>query len=143
MHSFIRYVFLVPVFLYLPAAFAQEKNKVKQADSSGFSLVADSKIEELMKKRVEINKKTNGKKDGYRIQIHFGAERSEAKNIKSKFLSSHPSIPAYEVYQQPNFKIRVGDFKTKIDAHRSLKEVQKNFPGAFIVEDKIEMMKLD
>jgi hypothetical protein len=42
-------------------------------------------------------------------------------------------------YQQPNFKIRVGDFKTRLEALKFLKEVQGLYSTAFIVKDDVKL----
>ncbi len=110
-------------------------------DTGKVSLVQDRKIEELLAKHVEINAKTPIK--GYRVKIHFGADKNKAKEIKAKFLSQFPDIAAYEKYDQPNFNIRVGDFRTKLEAYRLLKELQQEFPAAFIVQDEIELPELE
>ena len=63
--------------------------------------------------------------------------------MKAKFLSQFPDVAAYEKYDQPNFNIRVGDFRTKLEAYRLLKELQQEFPSAFIVQDEIELPELE
>ena len=42
-----------------------------------------------------------------------------------------------EEYQQPNFVVLVGDFKSKLEAFESLKKIQVEFPNSFIVKEKI------
>ena len=111
------------------------------ADTGKVELVQDHRIKELVARHVEVNSKSNLK--GYRIKIHFGSDKTRAREIKSKFISKFPDVPAYEKYDQPNFNIRVGDFRTKLEAYRLLKEVQLEFPSAFIVQDEIELPKLD
>ena len=72
------------------------------------------------------HKKVNASKmtmPGYRIQIYFGNERINAQEIKSSFLQNHPKIAAYMVYHQPNFKVRVGDFRTRLEAVGFLKKI--------------------
>jgi hypothetical protein len=111
------------------------------ADTGKISLIQDHKIDELVAKHVEINSKTPIK--GYRVKIHFGADKNKAKEVKAKFLSKFPEVAAYEKYDQPNFTIRVGDFRTKLEAYRLLKEVQQEFPAAFIIQDEIELPELE
>jgi hypothetical protein len=135
-----RKLFFVFIFGCLTplAGFAQ----ASAADTGKIELVQDAKIKELVAKHVEVNSKTNLK--GYRIKIHFGADKAKAVEIKSKFIARFPDIPAYgPIYDQPNFNIRVGDFRTKLEAYRSLKKVQAEFPSAFIVQDEIELPELD
>lgn len=111
------------------------------ADTGKIEVIQDYKIKELLAKHAEVNSKSNLK--GYRVKIHFGSDKTKAREVKSKFITRFPDVPAYEKYDQPNFNIRVGDFRTKLDAYRFLKEVQAEFPSAFIVQDDIELPKLD
>jgi hypothetical protein len=112
------------------------------ADTGKVEVIQDYKIKELLSKHSEVNSKSNLK--GYRIKIHFGSDKTKASEIKTKFISKFPNVPAYgPIYDQPNFNVRVGDFRTKLDAYRLLKEVQTEFPSAFIVQDDIELPKIE
>ncbi|MFL5751883.1 MAG: hypothetical protein ACJ76F_00630 [Bacteroidia bacterium] len=95
-----------------------------------------------MEKKAEYHKRTDGEYDGYRIKIYFGIDKTRGREIKAKFLSRFPDHNAYEEYQQPNFVIVVGDFKTKPEAYETFKKVQIEFPNAFIIKDKIRPVKL-
>jgi len=99
-------------------------------------------VNELVLKHILINEAKKGKMKGYRVQIHFGAEKAKALDIKSKFISQNHSLSAYLDYQQPYFKIRVGDFRTKLESYKFLQEISADFPGAFIVNDDIELPPL-
>lgn len=111
-----------------------------QTDTGKIEVVQEYKIQELLNRHIETNSKTPIK--GYRIKIHFGADKNKAKEVKAKFISKFPDIPAYEKYDQPNFNIRVGDFRTKLEAYKFLKEVQLEFPSAFLVQDDIELPEI-
>lgn len=110
------------------------------SDTGKVEIVQEYKVKELVNKHIEINSKAPIK--GYRIKIHFGSDKNKAKEIKAKFISKFPEISAYEKYDQPNFNIRVGDFRTKLEAYKALKEIQVEFPSSFLVQDEIEMPKL-
>jgi hypothetical protein len=131
------------ILFLLPLTFFAQENKVAVSDTGKITVVQDARIDALLSKKVEVNKKTDGKSAGYRVQIHFGGDSQVAKKIKADFINAHNDVPAYYIYEQPNFKIRVGDFKTKLDAQRFLKQIKEEFPASFVVEDKIEMMKID
>lgn len=107
------------------------------ADTIQKDVSADPRLKVLVKKHTEVREKVNRK--GYRIQIYFGADKTKAKEMKAKFLSRYSDkVHAYEIYEVPNFKIRVGDFRTRLEAYRFLKEIKAEFPTAFIVESDIE-----
>lgn len=132
------FCFLVIIFNF----FVQKSNAQNTTiDSGKVELVQDNKITDLLSKHIEINSKTSIK--GYRIKIHFGSDRTKAREVKMKFLSKFPDVPAYEKYDVPNFNIRVGDFRTKLEAYKFLKEVQVEFPSAFLVQDEIEFPDLN
>ncbi len=91
----------------------------------------------LSEKAAEYHHKTNGERDGYRIKIHFGIDKTAANDVKQKFSSKYNDINSYLEYQQPNWVVVVGDFKTRIDAYEIFKKIQSDFPNAFIVKSKI------
>lgn len=102
---------------------------------------ADPRVSKLQQKYVELNK-IKQSSAGYRIQIHFGNEREKAKEVKTKFLQAFPDIPAYDSYQSPNFRVRVGDYRSKLEASKYLKQISGAFPSSFIVTDNIRYPKL-
>lgn len=113
--------------------------QTSKADTGKVEFVQSDKIKELEGKHIQINEKARIK--GYRVKIHFGADKAKAKEIKAQFIAKYPDVPAYEKYDQPNFNIRVGDFRTKLEAYKFLKQVQADFPAAFLVQDDIEFPK--
>lgn len=102
---------------------------------------AGQKYKMLSDKNSEFHRKTDGEYDGYRIKIHFGIDKTAAREVKQKFLAKYPEVPAYEDYKQPNFVIVVGNFKTRVEAFECLKKIQSEFPNAFIIKSKIKPNK--
>jgi hypothetical protein len=97
------------------------------------------KVKQLVEKKGEYHRLNGGEQEGYRIKIHFGVDRDQAKNIRTKFSARFPEYDTHEEYQQPNFVILVGDFKTKLEAFKEKKKIESEFPTAFIVKDKIKL----
>lgn len=135
-----RNIFFFLFFSFSTSVCIAQENKL---DSTQTDIIADERIAELIKKHIEINEKSNGKIQGYRIKIYFGSERSKANEVRTDFLTKYPEMPAYEEYQQPNFPVSVGDFRTRLDAHRFLKKIALDFPGAFIVQTEIELPTIE
>lgn len=83
------------------------------------------------------------KLSGYRVQIHSSAKKEDARKARVQFLQLYPKVKAYEIYQQPNFRIRVGNFTSRLEATKFLNEIQKHFPHAYIIpEDKIDIPEI-
>ena len=79
--------------------------------------------------------------NGYRVRIYFDnnqKSRTESESVLFQFRTMYPSIPAYRSYQNPFFKVTVGDFRTKSEALRLLSQIKGSFPSAFVVKDEIQ-----
>jgi hypothetical protein len=100
------------------------------------------KVRALQEKKAEYHRKTNGETDGYRVKIHFSADRAVAEGVKAKFDNKHADMPTYIDYQLPNFVIVVGDYKSKLEAYEGLKKIKEEYPYAFIVKSKVRPTKL-
>ncbi len=74
---------------------------------------------------------------GFRVQVDFSQERNSINNTKSNFSLKYPSTPSYITYKQPYFRLSAGDFRTRLEAVSFLNKVKKDYPGAFLVADKI------
>ena len=139
LHNF-RYT-LILILLCVVNAIGYLQAQTMPIGKDSLTIQADPRILRLQDKYVELNKLKQSSA-GYRIQIHFGNEREKAKDIKTKFLQAFPDIPAYDSYQSPNFRVRVGDFRSKLEAAKYLKQISAAFPSSFIVTDNIKYPKL-
>lgn len=79
--------------------------------------------------------------DGYRVQIFLG-DRAQAENTRRSFLLQHPDVPAYLSYLAPNFRVRVGDLRDRVEAEGLRENLKGEFPGLYVVPDQIELPKL-
>lgn len=97
------------------------------------------KVKELIDKKAEYHRLTGGVQDGYRVKIHFGVDRDAAEAMRIKFSTRFAGYLTYLDYQQPNFVVLVGDYKTKLEAFETFKKIQPEFPNSFIVKAKIKV----
>lgn len=139
LRNFKKSVLLVCILIAGLAATGNAQTMPVNKDS--LVMNADDDIVILQQKYVALNKLKQSI-PGYRIQIHFGNEREKAREIKTKFLQEFPDIPAYDSYQSPNFRVRVGDYRSKLEAAGYLNQISTQFPSSFIVSDKIKYPKL-
>ena len=117
-------------------------NVLSQENPNSSAIQTSMKVKALQEKKAEYHRRTNGECDGYRVKIHFSADRSKANEVKARFISKYSDVPTHDDYQQPNFVVNVGDFKTKLEAYELLKKIQADFPYAFIVKSKVRPAKL-
>jgi 4'-phosphopantetheinyl transferase EntD len=82
---------------------------------------------------------------GYRVRIfsdNSQAARQRAFEVEATFKALYPDVPTYASYQDLYFKVTVGDFRTRTDAMRFLSNVQRSYPGAYIVKENINFPSL-
>ena len=83
---------------------------------------------------------------GYRIRISsesgLGAKK-EQQQVRARFLSLYPGLDAYNRYDEPFFKVYVGDCRTVSDALKLQDKISKSFPNSIIREDFINLKRVD
>lgn len=130
--------FIIFLFLCVCLSFnIKAQTKIGSIKIKGEIIYLDSIIDKKNREN-SINQTING----YRIQLFSGNERNNANNIKTKFLKLYPDQTAYLAYNQPYFKIRIGDFRTKLDAKLFYNKIKDEFNECIIIADKINLPKL-
>ena len=77
---------------------------------------------------------------GYRVQIFLGP-LEEAKAERNKYLSLGLPYSAYMKQIVPEHALLIGDFATRLELDKCLKELEEYYPKAFAVVEVIEPMK--
>jgi hypothetical protein len=77
---------------------------------------------------------------GYRVQIFLGT-LEEAKAERNKYLSLGLPYSAYMKQIVPEHALQIGDFATRLELDKCLKELEEYYPKAFAVVEVIEPMK--
>lgn len=130
-----RWNLIIGIFLFLLItgnAYSQDKGKV--------TVIMDPQIENLISKRLALSRSGNSNSvtsSGFRVQIFSGLNREEAYAEQTRFKSLFPNVTSYISYTQPNYKLRVGDFRTKLEAQKFMNELKGEFSSIFIFEEKI------
>ena len=109
------------------------------------SLELDSLLETNYNKLIARNMKSSGI-PGYRIRIYsesgIGA-KEEQQRVRARFLSLYRGLDAYNRYDEPFFKVYVGDCRTRSEALKLHDKIKKDFPSPIIVEDFINLKSVD
>ncbi|MEX1002570.1 MAG: hypothetical protein WDZ35_10690 [Crocinitomicaceae bacterium] len=80
--------------------------------------------------------------DGYRVLIYFDQDKTKSEQQKANFMSVYEEHKAYVDYSAPNYRVRVGNFRTRLEADKLKQEIIGLFPTAIVVEDKIQLPNL-
>ena len=89
-------------------------------------------VDNLVSKYKQILKKTGGV-EGWRIQLIFKDQKEEILPYQIKFTNIYPEIPVQIAFDSPNYKLTVGNFRTRNQALKIKHQISKNFPGAYPV----------
>lgn len=118
-------------------------HEVSAQDKGKVTVFKDPQIDSLIAKRQEL---TSGKRGGsgvssygFRVQIFLGSDRQEAYSEQSKFKSRYPNVTSYISYTQPNYRLRVGDFRTRLEAEKFMNELKSYYSSMFIFSETINL----
>ncbi len=78
---------------------------------------------------------------GYRVQVYVGNERAAADAAKLQLYQLFPELSAYMSYQQPTYRLIVGDFMRKMDAERYFSKLRSVFVSAQLQPDKVDVRR--
>lgn len=92
----------------------------------------DPKFEQLLNEKRKINASviTN---DRWKIQIFTGDNENSKKTLIA-FKRDYKEMDASVFFQTPVYKVWVGNFKTRIEAERNLKEIKLKHPNSFLIK---------
>ena len=114
-----------PVFVLVLLGFATQLS----AQEGSVTIEQDPRIEELLQLYAQVNSKA----DYYQIQVGFGSYQ-KAQNLKSKIDIDFPGWHSKIEFESPTYRVRLGKFKTKLEAERKYLEVRKKYPDAMLLK---------
>lgn len=125
-------IFVVLIYTSLSA------QKTNFSIGNNSTIFSDVDVDFLLSKDLEKSKKTD-KIPGYRIQIISSNSKVDVMNERDKVVKQFKTAKDYVVYDQPYYKLRMGDFKTRLEAVKFLEEISPSYPSAFLVKDEIKI----
>ena len=102
------------------------------AQDQNITLNQDPKFEQLLNEKRKINASISVN-DSYKIQI-FSGKSDEAKKTLSDFKQEFKNIDGTIIFNTPNYKVLVGNFKSKIEAERNLIEIKRRYKNVFLIK---------
>src|SRR5580765_6360498 len=88
-----------------------------QTDSASVVIHKDPRVDLLIKKQIQINEETTRESrshiPGYRIQVMNSPDRNKVFAAKSRVYQEYPDLKPYLIYQGPNYKLKLGNFRTE------------------------------
>lgn len=91
----------------------------------------------LGSKPVDRSKATRVRKKGFRVQIYSGNNRNEAYATQNRFKSQFSDIDSYINYDEPNYRVKVGDFTSRSEANNFMQVLRSQYSSVFVFQEDI------
>lgn len=116
------YVFILSSFFYTVSNAQEVKTNVS----------VDPKIDQLLKEKRKLNSSLF-LNEGYKIQIFYG-NSEESKKKLLEFKKEFKDLDGTIIFNSPNYKVWIGNFKTRIEVERAMLDIKKKYPTALIIK---------
>ena len=116
------YFFIISSFFCLSSRAQDGKTNVS----------VDPKIDQLLKEKRKLN---TGLflNEGYKIQIFYGNSEESKKKLQ-EFKKEFKDLDGTIIFNSPNYKVWIGNFKTRIEVERAMVDIKKKYPTALIIK---------
>lgn len=105
------------------------------------TIVKDSRIDDLV--RAQGQSSQISEIIGYRLQLAFDSNKSFIDDARSKFAAMYPKVDTYVEFVAPHYFLKVGDFRTQLEAEKVKAGTAAQFPTGFVVKEKINLPRID
>lgn len=104
-------------------------------------IFSDPVIDALVAEHQRVNLE-EGTVVGQRIQVFASPVLAETRAARAMFLESFPEWTAEIVLEAPDFKLLVGAYTDRFEAHRAWQTLIPEYPGSFLVRQLLPVSEL-
>lgn len=141
-------ILLVAICLFTIQAIAQDNKGIEIHKDSLISLLQNfratheinpttPRLISLGTRPVDKSKATRVKRKGFRVQIYSGSNRSEAYSIQARFKNQYSDMDTYITYAEPNYRVKVGDFRSRSQANEFMRTIRSQYKSVFVFQEDI------
>jgi hypothetical protein len=105
---------------------------LSSANAQSTKVVQDSKFEQLLNEKRKINSAIIIN-ERYKIQVYSGNSEG-AKKALADCKIEFKELDATIVFNTPNYKVWVGNFKTRIEAEKHIVDLKKKYPNYLLIK---------
>ena len=144
-------ILLIFGFLLLTSALrAQDTTRTAPIDSTlagrdilsvlgpGVNLQQSAEVRQALQSQVAAN--AERKIIGYRVRVFYDnapTARARSESIVRTLRQQYPTLGVYLSFDTPNYKVCVGDFRTKDEALAVYNALKNTYPTAYIIKESI------
>ncbi len=117
--------------------------KLEKSETPGkVKVMKDSRIDKVSV-AIAGGESKKPKTNGYRVQVISSSTKSVVDGERAKLIAANRKHKTYIDYKAPNFRLRVGNFRTRLEAEKFQYEIKEDYPDTFVVFDLIDLPELD
>lgn len=106
-------------------------------ENLGPSALISTREEVLSRAKKDASTGTRVKTRGFRVQIYSGNSRNEAYDVQTRFQSQFKDYGSYISYEEPNYRVKVGDFTSRSEANRFRTILREYYRNVFVFTEDI------
>jgi hypothetical protein len=99
------------------------------------TVTEDAGIRNLMDRRKELNFKKDRYIKAWSIQIMVSRDKYEVLEKKEAFEKEYDDYKVDWTYEQPNYKLNVGAYYTKLEATMAMHKLLEDYPDAYVFKN--------
>lgn len=117
---------------------------ISAAANAQVTIVKDSRIDDLVRAQGQVVAPATGPEiNGYRLQLTFDTSKGAIDEARSRFAAMFPKVDTYVEFIAPHYFLKVGDFRTQLEAEKVKAATTQQFPTCFVVKEKINLPRID
>ncbi len=91
--------------------------------------------------RAAAQRRETNQYQGVTIQVYSGFDRSKATEAKNKVYNILSSTEPRLVYEQPNYKVKIGRYTSRLEAQKDYAALKEHFPLVLVVPEKFKVVE--
>lgn len=107
--------------------------RVSEGFAQEIQINEDPRIAQLYRNWTNTNR-AEPQVEGWRVQIMATTDRQQVEDARNRFRNQYPEVPAEWIHEKPYYKLRVGAFRTKLEALAFLGTLS-GYAGAYPARD--------
>ncbi len=106
------------------------------------TIIEEPAITRMLERHIAANLDPARRIAGWRIQIAATVDRRQVDQARAACQRQFPDIAVISTYDAPYYKLRIGAYSLKQGAEKALSQIKRDYPGAYLVRDKLRFDEL-
>jgi hypothetical protein len=127
-----------------PTAVINEKKTTKEKSTTTAIIKMPKQVNsqvDMALDSIAVRNKMVRYSSGYRIQVFVGNDRKDVDEAKAYIYQNFPELNTYLTFSQPTYKLKIGDFTSRLDAERYYSSIRQRYSAAMIINERIDIRK--